>query len=113
MAKDFFFEGNEVGVALFHGFTATTTEVRLLAEYLRGFGYTLSAPLLPGHGTEPADLNQTTWINWYEAAESAYLGLRERCSKVFVCGESMGALLALLIASRYEKVSGVIAPRQL
>jgi len=49
--ESFFFEGNEIGVALFHGFTATTAEVRPLAEYLRSFGYTLSAPLLPGHGT--------------------------------------------------------------
>jgi carboxylesterase len=105
----FLIEGNQVGVVLLHGFTATTAEVRLLAEYLKGFGYTLSAPLLPGHSTQPADLNHTSWLDWYEAAEGAYLELRGKCKKVFVCGESMGALLALLVASRYAQVDGIIA----
>jgi len=81
----FLIEGNHVGVVLLHGFTATTAEVRLLADYLRGFGYTLSAPLLPGHGTQPEELNKTSWIDWYEAAERAYLELRGKCTKVFVC----------------------------
>jgi carboxylesterase len=105
----FLIEGNDIGVVLLHGFTATTAEVRLLADYLSGFGYTLSAPLLPGHGTQPAELNKTSWIDWYEAAERAYLEIRGKCTKVFVCGESMGALLALLVASRYAQVDGVIA----
>src|SRR5690606_19042610 len=34
--------------------------------------------------------------------------MRQRSEKVFIGGESMGALLALLIASRYEQVSGII-----
>lgn len=105
----FLIEGNDIGVVLLHGFTATTAEVRLLADYLSGFGYTLAAPILPGHGTQPAELNKTSWLDWYEAAEGAYLELRGKCTKVFVCGESMGALLALLVASRYPQVDGVIA----
>jgi carboxylesterase len=105
----FLVEGNDIGVMLLHGFTATTAEVRLLADYLKGFGYNLAAPLLPGHGTQPAELNKTSWLDWYEAAEAAYLELRGKCTKVFVCGESMGALLALLVASRYPQVDGVIA----
>ena len=105
----FWIEGNDIGVVLLHGFTATTAEVRLLADYLRGFGYTISAPLLPGHGTQPVELNKTSWLDWYAAAEGAYLELRGKCTKVFVCGESMGALLALLVSSRYPQVDGVIA----
>jgi carboxylesterase len=105
----FLIEGNDIGVVLLHGFTATTAEVRLLADYLSGFGYTLAAPILPGHGTQPAELNKTSWLDWYAAAEAAYLELRGKCTKVFVCGESMGALLALLVASRYPQVDGVIA----
>lgn len=103
----FFFEGNEIGIALFHGFTATTAEVRLLGDYLHKFGYTIAAPLLPGHGTHPEDLNHTKWQDWYKTAEAAYLQLQDRCEKVFVGGESMGALLALLLASRYPAVNGI------
>ncbi|HNX45646.1 MAG: alpha/beta fold hydrolase [Anaerolineaceae bacterium] len=106
--EPFIFEGNSVGVLLLHGFTATTAEVRYLAERLREKGYTVSAPLLPGHGTHPDDLNQTKWLAWYEAAEASYLDLRQRCERVFIGGESMGGLLALLIASRYAKVDGVM-----
>jgi len=32
----FVWEGNRLGILLIHGFTATTTEVRLLAEKLHG-----------------------------------------------------------------------------
>ncbi len=104
----FLLEGGRVGVVLFHGLTATTAEVRLLGEHLHGLGYTVSAPLLPGHGTHPDALNRTKWLDWYETAESAFLEMRQRSNKVFIGGESMGTLLALLIASRYEQVSGVI-----
>jgi Esterase/lipase len=104
----FLLEGGRVGVVLFHGLTATTAEVRLLGEHLHGLGYTVSAPLLPGHGTHPDELNRVKWLEWYETAEAAFLEMRQRSDKVFIGGESMGTLLALLIASRYEQVSGVI-----
>ncbi|HOG77745.1 MAG: alpha/beta fold hydrolase [Anaerolineaceae bacterium] len=103
----FLLEGGRVGVVLFHGLTATTAEVRLLGEHLHSLGYTISAPLLPGHGTHPDKLNRCKWMDWYESAEAAFLEMRERSDKVFIGGESMGALLALLIASRYEQVAGV------
>ena len=42
--EDFHFKGNEIGILLIHGFTATTTEVRLIAEKLHQAGYTVAAP---------------------------------------------------------------------
>ena len=54
--EDFFVQGNSTGILLIHGFTATTTEVRLLAENLHHVGFTVAGPLLPGHGTHPEDL---------------------------------------------------------
>ena len=74
--ETFFWSGNEIGVLLLHGLTATTAEVRLLAEKLHASGYTISAPLLPGHGTRPEELNGTTWHDWAWAAEKAYSTLR-------------------------------------
>ncbi|MEL7646301.1 MAG: alpha/beta fold hydrolase [Anaerolineaceae bacterium] len=106
--ESFLLEGGGVGVVLFHGLTATTAEVRLLGEYLHGQGYTVSAPLLPGNGTHPDELNRTKWLDWYECAEAAFLEMRQRSDKVFIGGESMGTLLALLIGSRYEEVSGIL-----
>lgn len=104
----FFWSAGPIGVLLVHGFTATTTEVRLLGEDFHRAGYTVSAPLLPGHGTTPFDLNKQRWHNWTDCVESAFVRLREQCGTVFVAGESMGGLLALHLAARHPDLAGII-----
>ena len=44
--------GGESACLLLHGFTSSPYEMRLLGEYLGREGYTVSIPLLPGHGTD-------------------------------------------------------------
>ena len=104
----FFYEGGDTGVLMFHGFTATTAEVRLLADCLHASGLTISAPLLPGHGTHPDDLNRTKWQEWIACGENALDVLSERTRQVFVCGESMGALVAIMLAAKHPSIAGVI-----
>ena len=96
--NSFYFEGDETAFLLVHGYTATTTEVRTLAELYLALGRTVAAPLLPGHGTHPDELNQTRWQDWYEAVRQTYLDLRARNKKIWLAGESMGALLCLKLA---------------
>jgi carboxylesterase len=105
----FFWQGGPVGVLLLHGLTATTAEVRPLAQYLHQHGYTVAGPLLPGHGTKPEDLNQVKWDNWVETAVATYHHLLTLCDRVFVGGESTGAVIALFLASRYSEIAGVLA----
>jgi carboxylesterase len=105
----FFMEGGEVGVLLCHGFTATSAEVRPLAEALHAHGYTTAGPLLPGHGTTPADLNRTPWQEWYAAVDDCYQHLASHCSKVVVGGESLGSLLTLLLASHHPEIAAVLS----
>ena len=104
----FFWPGNEIGVLLLHGLTATTAEVRLLAEKLHAEGFTISAPLLPGHGTKPEDLNETTWHDWAWTAEKAYQHLATVCDHVFVGGESMGGALGLYLTTQHREIAGVM-----
>jgi carboxylesterase len=104
---DFFWEGNSTGVLLIHGFTATTAEVRLLAEKLHAAGYTTAGPLLPGHGTHPDDLNRASWGMWVEKIKYTYENLAKRCPRIFIAGESMGALLALELARQHPEVAGL------
>ena len=104
----FFWEGGEVGIVLIHGFTATTAEVRPLAEVLHNNGYTVAGPLLPGHYTEPNDLNKVHWSDWVSTVDGMYQAILKRCSKVFVGGESTGGLLALYLASNHPEVLGVL-----
>jgi carboxylesterase len=105
----FHWPAGPVGVLLVHGFTATTVEVRDLARSLHAAGYTVSGPLLPGHYTQPADLNRVGWQDWVETVERSYAQLAAECSTVVVGGESTGGLLALYLASRHPEISAVLA----
>jgi carboxylesterase len=107
--KPFFWqaEPGSLRVLLLHGFTATPAEVRLAAQYLHQQGYTVSAPLLPGHGTTPQDLNRCRWQDWVQAVETCYLELIQAGTPVAVLGESMGGLLALHLAAAHPQIAAV------
>ncbi len=107
--ESFYWQAGPVGVLLMHGFTATTAEVRPLAERLHAKGYTVSGPLLPGHRTTPADANRYTWKDWLNTTQEAYREISSRCNCVFVGGESAGALLALYLVSEYPEICGCMA----
>jgi carboxylesterase len=106
--SSFFWEAGPVGILLFHGLTATTAEVRPLAAYLYRQGFTVAAPLLPGHGTTPQELNRQTWQSWVTAGEGVCQSLLKKCQKVIVGGESMGGLLALLLARSHPELKGIL-----
>ncbi len=100
--------GGPVGVLLIHGFTGAPTEMRLLAESLNARGMTVLAPLLPGHGTTPDDMNDCCWRDWTDCAEEALAELRSRCAPVFVGGLSMGSLLTLYLAAQHGDLAGAM-----
>lgn len=103
-----FMEGNSVGFLFLHGFTGAPYEGREIASRLhREEGYTVSVPLLPGHGTDPEDLKGRTWLEWYAFSREKLLDLQQRCDRVFLCGQSMGGALALHLASHHP-VDGLI-----
>ncbi len=104
----FIWEAGEVGILLIHGFTATTAEVQLLAKILHKNGYTISAPLLPGHYSSPEDLNRVRWQDWTSTVEAAYQELSNKCPLVFVGGESTGGLLALWLAAQHPEPKGIL-----
>jgi carboxylesterase len=105
---EFFWKGNQVCILLIHGFTATTTEVRLMAEKLHGAGLTTVAPLLPGHGTHPDDLNRATWYMWVQKVKETYECLLENYQEIFILGTSMGALLSLELATQHPEIAGLL-----
>ncbi len=104
----FFWDGGRIGFLLFHGFTATTAEVRPLARVLHSEGYTVAGPLLPGHGTSPYEMNRCLWQEWAATAETAYASLAEHCDHIFVGGESMGGLLALYLAQQHPEIVSIL-----
>jgi carboxylesterase len=106
--SSFTYQGGKTGFLLLHGFTASTAEVRPLGERLHAAGFTVSAPLLPGHGTRPDDLNKVRWQDWFQTAESENLKLSQQCDDVWVAGESMGGLLCLLLAAKNPNINGLL-----
>ncbi|MDR6973360.1 carboxylesterase [Streptomyces sp. 3330] len=108
-AEPYRHEGGEVGVLLCHGFTGSPQSLRPWARYLAGQGLTVSLPLLPGHGTRWEDMALTGWPDWYAEVDRELRALRDRCSRVFVAGLSMGGALALRLAAKHGTgVEGVI-----
>jgi len=105
--RAFYLPGGPVGCLLIHGYTGSAVEMRPMGDYLAARGLTVSAPLLPGHGTTPDELSRTTWQDWYAEVERAFVGLGQSCDKVFVTGFSLGSLLALHLAAQHE-MSGLI-----
>lgn len=95
-------------VLLFHGFTATTVEVRQMAKFLNNNGYTVAGPLLPGHGVSPEELNRVRYTDWIAAAENSYLELQRKFDRVVVLGESMGGLCALWLAAQHPEITGIL-----
>lgn len=105
----FFWSAGPIGILLCHGFTATTAEVRPLGKILNEHGFTISAPLLPGHNSHPRELNRVKWQHWADNVKSYYQYLESRCDTIFVGGESTGALLALHLAINQPRITGILA----
>jgi carboxylesterase len=101
------------GVLLIHGFAGTPPELRRLGEALAASGYRCYAPLLPGHGTTPEDLERTSWQDWAASVATAFDELASECEDVMVAGQSMGGTLALHLAAhelRARAVATLAAP---
>lgn len=111
LAEPFFLTGNSGQVLLLlHGFTASPSEVRPLAELINASnGCSVSGILLPGHGSSPEHLNATRWTDWYRAVNEELSSLREQYQQVFVGGLSMGGLLALHAGVNMEGLAGVVS----
>lgn len=106
-SEPFSASGAKGAVLLIHGFTSSPYEMRVLGEALAEAGYAVEAPLLPGHGTEVADLIQSSAEDWLRASESALDRLPQDAT-VWVAGASMGGLLALLLAAGSTRIAGLI-----
>ena len=108
-AEPFLFPGNRTGVLLIHGFTGSPAAMRGLGEFLsQNQGFTTLGIRLPGHGTQVDDLRRPAWRDWLTAVEDGINLLRGMSDRVYVAGLSMGGVLTLIAASRYE-VHGVAA----
>ncbi len=107
--KGFFLQGsNGQAVILMHGWSSTPYTIRKLGEYLHQQGYTVIGPRLTGHGTKPEDLQGVKWQEWLDDVEKVYKGIVGKYNKIFVVGTSLGGNLAILLASKFPQISGLV-----
>ena len=92
---------------MLHGFTGNPQSMRDLALALSDAGFTVELPLLPGHGTDIADMLPTRWEDWSAAAEEAYTELAARSDGVVVVGLSMGGLLTVWLAEHHPEIAAI------
>lgn len=95
-------KGSKVGILMLHGFTSTPRQFRELADFLSARDFTIFAPVIAGHGTEPEDLIKSTSEDWKKSAKKAYLDLKQKVDKVIIIGNSFGSNLGFWIAKETE-----------
>lgn len=86
-------------VLLLHGFGDTPRTLEYLARALADAGYSVHAPLLPGHGRTLDAFGHTRAKEWITAAREAYAALRTTHRSVSVMGLSMGGALGIILAA--------------
>jgi carboxylesterase len=93
------------GVLILHGFGDTPQTLHYLADHLHGLGFTVHAPLLPGHGRTLAEFAATDADAWLEAATREFNTMRRAFDFVGIIGVSMGGALSVIIASRSKQMA--------
>jgi carboxylesterase len=103
---------NSSAVLLLHGFGDTPQTLSHLAHRLHGRGYSVFAPLLPGHGRTVDAFTGSTADEWIAAARAGFSDMRGRHEWVGVTGLSMGGALATILAADHSDIPALalIAP---
>ena len=99
---------SEVGILIIHGITSTTSSMMFLAEHFANAGFNVELPGLTGHGTKWQDMNDLKYTDWIKDLETALAKLKKRCSKLFLCGLSLGGGLALFLSGKHPEIAGTI-----
>jgi Esterase/lipase len=93
---------------LLHGFGDTPQTLALLANRINEAGFSVSLPLLPGHGRTPEDFFRSTAEEWVGAARESFLHLRGACSSIAVAGLSMGGAIAAMLAAEFRDLDSLV-----
>lgn len=95
-------------VLLVHGGGDTPQTLQHLADAFSALGYSVSAPLLPGHGRDLSAFDRHNADAWYASVRSEFDILRASHDWVGVIGLSMGGALSARLAAETNRVDGLV-----
>jgi carboxylesterase len=93
---------------LLHGFGDTPQTLRYLASRLQAAGFTVHAPLLPGHGRGLRDFAAASADDYMRLARLELDRIREASDWVGVVGLSMGGAIAAQLAAACAEVRTLV-----
>lgn len=109
MPEDFNLPGDKAAVLLFHAYTGTTADVRLLAGALNREGYDVSSFNFFGHATFDATniLQNGDPLMWEQQAISHLQTLQQKFgTNIFVFGLSLGGIYAVDLLEKFPNLRG-------
>ena len=89
-------------IIMVHGYPSTPYCYTYAAQRAYQAGYDVYAPLLPGFGTKPADLYNTTFSQWYAFLKNFYEDKRIEYEYLYVLGTSMGGSMTLRLGEEFS-----------
>ncbi|MGK2934392.1 MAG: alpha/beta hydrolase [Gemmatimonadaceae bacterium] len=93
---------------LLHGFGDTPQTLGYLAKALHEAGFTVRAPLLPGHGSTVDEFDRSRAGDWIEDARAEYEAMTPSFRSVGLGGLSMGGALAAIIAAGAPRLPALV-----
>lgn len=87
---------------IIHGFAGNPGEVAPLAHTLEQMGYDVMTPLLPGHSLNKERMEKATALDWIQMIEKIVKHEIEDNKEIHLIGFSMGAMIASIVAYRYQ-----------
>lgn len=95
-------------ILLMHGYNDTPQSVLSVARVLQAAGWTVRAPLFPGHGRALEDFDVWSGEELLAHARAEYAALRATHSTVVVSGLSMGGAVASWLAAESDAAAVVL-----
>jgi carboxylesterase len=110
----FYLEGtNGKGVMLVHGLTGIPAEMKFIARALNRKGYTIYAPLLPGHGVDSKTLIATKWQDWLDGIIAHTERFNKKVDCLYTAGICVGGKLGMMAAQQLPgtiKAAAIYSP---
>ena len=99
--------GSDTAVLFLHGILGTPRHFKDFIP-LVPYNWTISAPLLPGHGGSTRDFSKSSMAAWKKTAEEAAEELLRTHKRIFIVAHSMGTLFAIRQAlKKPQRVQGL------